>query len=129
MQGYWTAGKRESLLVSLKRANIAGTNSASSQSFANWGKTVWRSAEGGVPLAARRGDVAVFRLQSDPKHGHVGFFSAIDPTREKRVEVLGGNQLKRSGAAKRHVIDVDSLRTDRDLELITIRTFDGLRRG
>lgn len=115
----------------LTRATIRGTQSASSQSFATWGSPVWTAEQGGLPTTAKRGDLAVFRQLSNPAHGHVAFYVRLDPIRANRVLVLGGNQLTRLNGSKLHVIDVDSLRVDSasDLELIAIRTKEGLRRA
>jgi uncharacterized protein (TIGR02594 family) len=113
----------------LQRASIRGTESASSQSFATWGDPVWAAEDSGLPINAKRGDLAVFRQLSNPAHGHVAFYMGLDPSRASRVLVLGGNQLTRFNGSKLHVIDVDSLRIDSasDLELIAIRTKEGLR--
>jgi uncharacterized protein (TIGR02594 family) len=109
----------------LQRVGVAGTRSAGSQSFADWGEAAWSSSDGAQPVGARRGDIAVFRRQSNPTHGHVAFFQGLDASRQNRIEVLGGNQFKAQSPL--HVINVESLRVDADLELIAIRTSRGLR--
>lgn len=112
----------------LTRSNIQGTSSASSQSFINehWGNEIWKAGDG-APSAAQQGDIVVFRHRSDPTHGHVAFFNRIDPRQSDHVEVLGGNQLKRVGGAIIHLIDYSSMRIDSELQLVSIRTQDGLR--
>lgn len=78
----------------LQRARIAGTMSASSQSFRNWGQPVWSRADGGMPIAAKTGDIAVFRTRSRPGFGHVCFFKQISTKQPNSVEILGGNQIR-----------------------------------
>jgi uncharacterized protein (TIGR02594 family) len=112
----------------LSRAGIAGTESAASQRFLQWGKPVWTHEISTMPVAAQSGDIAVFRRRSDPEHGHVAFFKTISTTQARRVEVLGGNQIVGRGPEKLHLIDVRTMRVDGDLELAEIRTADGLRR-
>ena len=109
----------------LKRANIVGTNSASSQSFASWGESVWNKGDSELPVTAKRGDIAVFRKRTNPKLGHVAFYVDVDSTQANRVRVLGGNQFQRQNHL--WIINTDSLRVNSDLELISIRTKTGLR--
>ncbi len=113
----------------LKRARIKGTASASSQSFSNsgWGTRVWRQGEESLPSRAATGDIAVFRLRYDTSHGHVCFFKQISKTQPNSIEVLGGNQIRGHGAARRHLIGTDTFRVDGDLALWEIRTASGLR--
>jgi len=115
----------------LKRAGVAGTGSAASQSFltSGWGQTVWRVGDGDLPLAARRGDVAVFQTRYDQGHGHVCFFDRISESRAMSIEVLGGNQLAGHGRARRHLIDTDTFRIDGELRLKAVLTAPGLRRA
>jgi uncharacterized protein (TIGR02594 family) len=115
----------------LKRAGVQGTGSAASQSFlkSGWGHAVWRDGESDLPDAARPGDIAVFRTRYDTGHGHVGFFAGISKTRAKSIEVLGGNQLTGHGRARRHLIDIDTFRVDRELQLVAVLTAPGLRRA
>lgn len=112
----------------LRHSGIKGTDSAGSQSFinTNWGREVWRKGDG-LPTAAKTGDIAVFRHQSDPAHGHVAFFNRISPTQPGHVDVLGGNQLERLGGQIVHLIDFVPMRIEADLELFSVRTEDGLR--
>jgi uncharacterized protein (TIGR02594 family) len=76
----------------IARSGMSGTNSASSGSFRNApGKTE----------KPRPGDIVVFK-SSDPAkasvgHGHVGLFLEQD---EKRINVLGGNQVNKMGHHK-----------------------------
>jgi uncharacterized protein (TIGR02594 family) len=114
----------------LGRVGILGTKNASSQSFAdlNWGREVWSRTDSGLmPISAKTGDIAIFQHLSDPRYGHVCFFQKISEDQPKSVEVLGGNQIVRSGRQKLHLIDVKTLRIDGDLQLRSIRTNDGLR--
>lgn len=107
----------------LRRCDIAGTNSASSQSFVGWGDTVW-TPPGNLPGKASRGDVAIFRHKSDPAHGHVAFFEEISKDQPKSIVVVGGNHI----SGKTHLIQEKSLKVDVDLELIRVATVKGLRR-
>ena len=111
----------------LRQSGIKGTNSASSQSFVDqaWGKEIWKKGDG-FPADAKIGDIAVFRHKSDPAHGHVAFFQAIDQKNPDTIDVLGGNQLERIGGRVVHLIDYRPMGTKGDLELISIRTTDGL---
>jgi uncharacterized protein (TIGR02594 family) len=103
---------------------IPGTSEAGSQSFKDWGTEVWNKSQSWPPSSAKRGDVAVFRLKSDPAHGHVAFFQQATPHQPNHVDVLGGNQFDAAGS---HTFNVKSLNIHSGLELITIRTADGLR--
>jgi uncharacterized protein (TIGR02594 family) len=113
----------------LNRAGLKGTASASSQSFVkeSWGNVVWRHDSRSPPLMAQRGDIAVFRLRYDPGHGHVGFFNGISHSQPNSIEVLGGNQLRGHGAARRHLIGNDTFRIDGELALWAVLTNPGLR--
>jgi uncharacterized protein (TIGR02594 family) len=111
----------------LQRAGIDGTMSAGSQSFKNWGRPVWSKGDGGMPTAAKLGDVAVFRRLSKPGFGHVCFFKQISTKQPSSIEVLGGNQIRGTGTNRVHLIDGDTMRVDGDLELYAIRTQEGLR--
>ena len=108
----------------LARSGVPGTHAASSQSFLDWGRPVWKSSDGGLPIDARPGDIAVFTLLSNPSHGHVGFFQGISKGQPNHIDVLGGNQIV---SHHQHVIDVKSLRTDSNLRLAAVRTKRGLR--
>jgi uncharacterized protein (TIGR02594 family) len=112
----------------LRRGGVKGTDDAGSQSFVNqnWGTEIWRKG-GGVPTAAATGDLAIFRHQSDPAHGHVAFFRQINQRESNVIDVLGGNQLERIGGRIVHLIDYRSMSMVGDLELISIRTMKGLR--
>ena len=114
----------------LKRGGVKGTDSPGSQSFVyqNWGTEIWKNG-GALPREARTGDIAIFRHQSDPGHGHVAFFKEISKSQPNTVEVLGGNQLKSVKGRVVHLIDYQSMRVDRELELFSIRTVSGLRIG
>lgn len=111
----------------LRRCDIERTSNASSQSFLKWGHSVWEAGHSEMPIGARPGDIAVFRLRSDPEHGHVAFFAGLDTAHEKRVRVVGGNQIRGHGTTRQHLIDFDSFRVDANLELVAIRTANGLR--
>jgi uncharacterized protein (TIGR02594 family) len=120
----------------LQRSGISGTHNAGSQSFVNkvsgktWGEEVWNTTEKSMPTVAKPGDIAIFRLQSDPAHGHVAFFRRISPTSSRKIEVIGGNQILGSGPNKLHLIDHASMYVfgeDHDLELISVKTAKGLR--
>jgi uncharacterized protein (TIGR02594 family) len=113
----------------LTRAKISGTHSANSQVFLRWGNPVWQKGQSALPTEARTGDVAVFRLRSDIEHGHVAFFKAVSTTQPQHVEILGGNQIRRIRQQRLHLIDVESLRVDGELELVAVRTMPGLRNG
>ena len=114
----------------LARAGVLGTTTASSQDFINtaWGqKVIWSHRDGGLPLDARRGDLAIFKLLSNPAHGHVTFFDSISETDANTINVLGGNELKSYAGTQRHLIEHDSLRTDGNLALWAILTVPGMR--
>lgn len=68
------------------------TYSAASASFRNWGAK--------VATKAQPGDIVVFKNNSNPNHGHVGFFVTEDAD---SVLVLGGNQFE--GTPVRHAIN------------------------
>jgi hypothetical protein len=80
-----------------------------------------------MPISAKTGDIAIFQRLSDPEHGHVCSFQKISEDQPKSIDVLGGNQIVRSGRQKVHLIDIKTLRVDGDLQLRSIRTHDGLR--
>jgi|SRR5579859_6635327 len=114
----------------VERVGLKGTKSASSQSFAdlNWGKEVWkRGGSEELPVNAKTGDIAIFQRLSDPRLGHVCFFSKLSDTQPKSIEVLGGNQILRSGGQRLHLIDVRTLGMGGDLKLRSVRTAKGLR--
>jgi uncharacterized protein (TIGR02594 family) len=60
---------------------IAGTNSASSQSFKTWG------TDAGGPVT---GSVVVFKWPGEKTGGHVGFVHSVNS--DGSINVLGGNQ-------------------------------------
>jgi uncharacterized protein (TIGR02594 family) len=101
----------------LARSGITGTRSASSQSFTRWGRERWRKGESDLPTSGQVGDIAVFTSRSDPSHGHVAFYNGVVPNSYRRVSITGGNQIVRGV----HLINTMTLRTDRDLELTSIR--------
>ncbi|MBP2490859.1 uncharacterized protein (TIGR02594 family) [Rhizobium leguminosarum] len=105
----------------LARSGLTGTNSAGSQSFANWGTTVW-SAGSDIPGRAKAGDVAVFRHKSDPAHGHVAFFEAVSSDQPDSIVVIGGNHI----SGKTHLIQEKTLQINVDLELRRIASTEGL---
>jgi uncharacterized protein (TIGR02594 family) len=111
----------------LQHAGIPGTKCARSQSFKEWGRSVWSKADGGMPTNAKIGDIAVFRKLSKPGYGHVCFFKQISTKQPKSIEVIGGNQIHGKEPNRIHLIDMVSMRVDGDLELYTIRTQEGLR--
>jgi hypothetical protein len=104
-----------------------GTGKANAISFIDWGEPVWSKHQGGIPRTAQRGDVAVFRHRSNPDHGHVAFFDSISSKYEKRINVLGGNQILGKGPGKLHLIDYRPMSVAGDLELYAIRSKSGLR--
>jgi uncharacterized protein (TIGR02594 family) len=106
--------------------SITGTRDAGSQSFIqdNWGKEVWSKSDAWPPKNATRGDVAVFTEKSDPAHGHVTFFDKPTPSQPNHIDVLGGNQFNRAGM---HTFSLKSLNIHAGLELVSIRTMEGLR--
>ena len=116
-------------LVSHARRNNGDCKRKLPQSFINkpWGNAVWRYGDSDMPTEAKQGDIAVFRLRYDPGHGHVGFFKKISQTRANSIEVLGGNQLRGYGAARRHLIEGDTFRVDADLALWAVLTVPGMR--
>jgi uncharacterized protein (TIGR02594 family) len=71
----------------LKKATIAGTNSARARSFLTWGVAV--SLE-----EAQRGDIVVLSRGVNVQFGHVGFFvgRTAEFGRSQSVLILGGNQ-------------------------------------
>ena len=99
------------------------THQAGSQSFFGYGTAVWQKSDGGLPVRAARGDIAVFRHRSDPVHGHVAFFDQISPAQPRSIDVIGGNQIK----ATTHMVAKATMRVDTDLELIQVNTSPGLR--
>lgn len=111
----------------LKRAGIPNTADARSLSYLEWGRPVWLKGDSVLPTNAHRGDVAVFQRKSDPRYGHVGFFKQTSRTEPNQVEILGGNQIKRRGKDQLHLIDISSLRVGADLQLVAIRTVEGMR--
>ncbi|TAV74742.1 CHAP domain-containing protein [Rhizobium leguminosarum] len=113
----------------LWRSGCPQTGKANAVSFLKWGKPVWKLADGGMPVGAKTGDVAVFRNQRNPAHGHVAFFVEISKKVDKRIDVLGGNQISRINKQKLHLIQQKTMRVDGDLQLVAIRTMDGLRTG
>ncbi|TGS19039.1 TIGR02594 family protein [Mesorhizobium sp. M2E.F.Ca.ET.209.01.1.1] len=108
----------------LQRSEMEGTHHAGSQSFVDWGTTVWADQDGASLSDARQGDIAIFRHKSDPVHGHVAFFESVSTTQANSVVVLGGNHI----AGKTHLIQEKTLRTNADLQLIRIATKKGLHR-
>jgi uncharacterized protein (TIGR02594 family) len=111
----------------LSHAGIEGTRSAKSQSFLDWGMSVWSKGDNPMPAQAKMGDIAIFRHQSNPEKGHVCFFRNISNKQPKSIEVIGGNQIRGQGKNKIHLIDVVTMRVDEDLELFSVRTAKGLR--
>jgi uncharacterized protein (TIGR02594 family) len=116
----------------LAKSGIRGTNDPSSQSFIKqkWGTEVWNKTQGTMPSIAKRGDIAIFRHKSDPVHGHVCFFTQVSKGYDRRIDVLGGNQIRGAGPNRIHLIDSVAMKvfgSDTDLELISIRTAPGLR--
>lgn len=105
----------------MQRVSLTGTSSASSQSFAAWGKEVWKNDGKSQLSEARPGDIAIFRKQSDPAHGHVAFFKGVSLESAERIDVLGGNQLQQASTFQQHLIGTKSLRVNGDLQLISIR--------
>jgi hypothetical protein len=103
------------------------TKSAAATSFLNWGEPVWTKSKGELPVQAKRGDVAVFRHRSNPAHGHVAFFIGMSEKYDRRIDVLGGNQILRAGKQKIHLIDRRPMAITGDLELYEVRTMDGVR--
>ena len=101
-----------------------GTGSASSQSFLDYGQEVWNASQSWPPVNARRGDIAVFTLKSEPSHGHVAFFDQPTSDQPNRVDVLGANQFDRVGS---HTFNTSSIRINERLRLATIRTAPYLR--
>lgn len=91
--------------------------------------SVWQKGDPDPPRQARYGDVAVFQWQSRPSTGHVTFFRAVSRTQPKSIDILGGNQRGIQNGNRYFMISEDSIRIDGDLELIAIRTMEGLRRA
>ncbi|WP_406660661.1 CHAP domain-containing protein [Rhizobium brockwellii] len=105
----------------LARSGLTGTNSPGSQSFANWGDTVW-AVGSPMPGRAKPGNIAVFRHRSDPAHGHVAFYEAVSADQANSIVILGGNHI----AGTTHLIQEKTLPIDRDLELRRIASIKGL---
>ncbi|MGO8182598.1 CHAP domain-containing protein [Rhizobium leguminosarum] len=111
----------------LWRSGYPQTGKANAISFLNWGMPVWQLKDGVMPAGARAGDIAVFRSQRSPAHGHVAFFVGISEDLDRRIDVLGGNHIVRSGKQKLHLIQQKPMRVDGDLRLVAIRTMNGMR--
>lgn len=106
------------------RRTLPETNSAAARSFLNWGDEVWRRGQSWPPSNAKRGDIAVFRLMSDPKHGHVGFYHGPTANQPDHIDILGGNQFDEWG---HHTFSIRTFNINAGLRLVTIRTAEGLR--
>ncbi|MDX8494633.1 CHAP domain-containing protein [Mesorhizobium sp. VK22B] len=105
-------------IVGRKSDNFAGpTRDAASSSFRRWGQTTTNPSVG---------DIAVFKLNDDPSHGHVAFY--VSEAGDNSIYILGGNQgalahnnngeinIKRVAKANSYW-SIDSYRTAPDLRL------------
>ena len=91
----------------LHESNLSAPKTASSLTYASYGKGVWQRGMSKDALAdVQPGDIAVFTRKNG---GHVGFVKAIDPTKGL-LEILGGNQSNSVSVAKRSMQDLLAIR-------------------
>ncbi|MEY9375036.1 CHAP domain-containing protein [Rhizobium leguminosarum] len=98
----------------IERVGSKSARSAASKEYREYGTPVWEKGKGEFPGQAREGDIAVFKSLSKPNNGHVTFYVGEDPTSNRRIKVLGGNQSDQIGYSSYRI-------SGGDLQLISIR--------